>query len=317
MATLRVDDAAFRREREVVKEERRMRDREPAVRPAVGDHLRQRVPGASVQAPDDRQHGGPGSGLDRGRARLPQHLLRAGERHRDDRWRLRHGAGGAAGDAVFRPRAKGGPAGAARHSEGAAADAGERARSWRNRGRCRRSSSRTTSPTTGTRTRIRCTSPRRSCRTDRARGFRASWSTTSGCAVSAFGSGNIIEDPNLFYAVAHRAAGADAGGGGEGAHRRVREAEARRRQRAGSCSARKNQFARDYILGRESNEDKARHLAHAAVIHNDITTADGEFDIFMNGRRRRRPARGADLLQRDQPHGAAHRAEGRRAMTSR
>jgi predicted Zn-dependent peptidase len=23
------------------------------------------------------------------------------------------------------------------------------------------------------------------------------------------------------------------------------------------------------------------HLAHAAVVHNDITTADGEFDIFM------------------------------------
>ena len=44
----------------------------------------------------------------------------------------------------------------------------------------------------------------------------------------------------------------------------------------------KNQFARDYIVGRESNEDKALHLAHAAVIHNDITTADGEFDIFMN-----------------------------------
>ena len=42
-----------------------------------------------------------------------------------------------------------------------------------------------------------------------------------------------------------------------------------------------NQFARDYILGRESDEDKALHLAHAAVIHNDITTADGEFDIFM------------------------------------
>ena len=43
----------------------------------------------------------------------------------------------------------------------------------------------------------------------------------------------------------------------------------------------KNQFARDYIVSRESNEDKARHLSHAAVIHNDITTADGEFDIFM------------------------------------
>ena len=24
------------------------------------------------------------------------------------------------------------------------------------------------------------------------------------------------------------------------------------------------------------------HLAHGAVIHNDITTADGEFDIFQN-----------------------------------
>jgi predicted Zn-dependent peptidase len=44
----------------------------------------------------------------------------------------------------------------------------------------------------------------------------------------------------------------------------------------------KNQFARDYIVGRESNEQKALHLAHAAVIHNDVTTADGEFDIFVN-----------------------------------
>jgi len=44
----------------------------------------------------------------------------------------------------------------------------------------------------------------------------------------------------------------------------------------------KNQFARDYVLGRESNEDKALQLAHAAVIHNDITTADGEFEIFTN-----------------------------------
>ena len=44
----------------------------------------------------------------------------------------------------------------------------------------------------------------------------------------------------------------------------------------------KNQWARDYILGRESVQEKALHLAHAAVIHNDITTADGEFDIFMN-----------------------------------
>ena len=44
----------------------------------------------------------------------------------------------------------------------------------------------------------------------------------------------------------------------------------------------KNQFARDYVIGRITNSQKAAHLAHAAVIHDDITTADGEFDIFMN-----------------------------------
>ena len=45
----------------------------------------------------------------------------------------------------------------------------------------------------------------------------------------------------------------------------------------------RNQFARDYILARETNQQKAMQLAHAAVIHHgDIGTADGEFDIFMN-----------------------------------
>ena len=43
----------------------------------------------------------------------------------------------------------------------------------------------------------------------------------------------------------------------------------------------KNQFARDYILGRLTIHDKADMLAHAAVIHNDLGTADGEFDIFL------------------------------------
>ena len=44
----------------------------------------------------------------------------------------------------------------------------------------------------------------------------------------------------------------------------------------------KNQFARDYILSRESDQDKARVLSHAVVIHHDIKTADGEFDIFQS-----------------------------------
>ena len=100
-------------------------------------------------------------------------------------------------------------------------------------------------------------------------------------ALTASGSGNIIEDPNLFYAVAILQPGQTP----EAAEKAL--IEEFEKLKAELVSPReleraKNQFARDYILGRESNEEKATHLAHAAVIHNDITTADGEFDIFMN-----------------------------------
>jgi zinc protease len=99
-------------------------------------------------------------------------------------------------------------------------------------------------------------------------------------ALTAFGSANIIEDPNLFYAVAIVQPGQTP----EAAERAlVTEFDKMAEQPVaeGELQRAKNQFARDYIVSRESNEDKARHLAHAAVIHNDITTADGEFDVFM------------------------------------
>ena len=98
--------------------------------------------------------------------------------------------------------------------------------------------------------------------------------------LSAFGSGNIIEDPNLFFAVCIVQPGQTV----EAAEQALIE-EFEKLKRGGvavhEVQRAQNQFARDYILSRESNEDKAAHLAHAAVIHNDITTADGEFDIFM------------------------------------
>jgi zinc protease len=100
-------------------------------------------------------------------------------------------------------------------------------------------------------------------------------------ALTAFGSGNIIEDPNLFYAVAIVQPGQTP----EAAERAlIAEFEKMAQQLVAESELQraKNQWSRDYIVSRESNEDKARHLAHAAVIHNDITTADGEFDIFMN-----------------------------------
>ena len=98
--------------------------------------------------------------------------------------------------------------------------------------------------------------------------------------LSAFGSGNITEHPNLFFAVCIVQPGQTP----EAAEKALID-EFEKLKREGvtvqEVQRSQNQFARDYILGRESNEEKARHLAHAAVIHNDITTADGEFDIFM------------------------------------
>jgi zinc protease len=103
----------------------------------------------------------------------------------------------------------------------------------------------------------------------------------TGLALTAFGGGNIIEHPNLFFAVGivqpghtpeevEKALIAELD---RMANEPVSEHELERA---------KNQFARDYILGRETIQEKASQLAHAAVIHNDIRTADGEFDIFQN-----------------------------------
>ncbi len=100
-------------------------------------------------------------------------------------------------------------------------------------------------------------------------------------ALAAFGQGNIIEDPNLFYAVAivQRGRAPD-----EATKALIAELDRLKSEpiSAAELQQAKNQFARDYILSRESDKDKAGQLAHAVVIHNDITTADGEFEIFMN-----------------------------------
>ena len=100
-------------------------------------------------------------------------------------------------------------------------------------------------------------------------------------ALSAFGQGTIIEDPNLFYAVAIVPPGRTPA---EAATALTEELERLKQEPVSDeeLQRTKNQFARDYIIGRITNSQKAAHLGHAAVIHDDITTADGEFDIFMN-----------------------------------
>ena len=101
-----------------------------------------------------------------------------------------------------------------------------------------------------------------------------------GLALAAFGGGNIIEDPNLFFAVAIVQQGHTPE---EAKNALIAELDKLREEAvtAAELQQAKNQFARDYILGRESIQSKAEQLGHAVVIHNDIKTADGEFDIFQ------------------------------------
>src|SRR5215213_8716102 len=100
-------------------------------------------------------------------------------------------------------------------------------------------------------------------------------------AVAAFGNANLIEDPNLFYAVGIVAPGHTPA---EVTETLIAELDRLKTEpiTEHELQRTKNQFARDYIMSRESNQQKAGQLSHAVVIHNDIKTADGEFEIFQN-----------------------------------
>jgi zinc protease len=100
-------------------------------------------------------------------------------------------------------------------------------------------------------------------------------------AVAAFGQANLIEDPNLFYVVGIVQPGHTTE---EVANALIAELDRLKAEPISEHELQrtKNQFARDYILGRETDKDKALQLAHAVVIHHDIKTADGEFETFQN-----------------------------------
>lgn len=100
-------------------------------------------------------------------------------------------------------------------------------------------------------------------------------------AVAAFGEANLIEDPNLFYAVAVVQPGHTTESAADAL---IAEFERLKSEPVSDHELQrtKNQWARDYILSRESNQQKAMHLAHAIVIHKDVRTADGEYDILQN-----------------------------------
>src|SRR5688572_5130623 len=100
-------------------------------------------------------------------------------------------------------------------------------------------------------------------------------------ALAAFGDAKLIEHPNLYYAVAIVPQGKST----ETALKELTaQVDAMKTTpiTAEELNRAKRQWARDYIMGRETVQQKALHLAHAVVIHNDIKSADGEFDLFQN-----------------------------------
>lgn len=102
----------------------------------------------------------------------------------------------------------------------------------------------------------------------------------SGLALTAFGSANFLEQPSLFYAVALVNPGRS-----PDEVERALIAEFDRLKSEGiterELQRAKNQFARDYILSRQSIKEKASQLGHAEVIQKDMASADGEFDTFL------------------------------------
>lgn len=102
----------------------------------------------------------------------------------------------------------------------------------------------------------------------------------TGVALAAFGGGNLVEHPNLFFAVAvvqpgHTIEEAEELLSAE--LDRLRDAPVSERE----LTRAKNQIARDYIVGRTTVQQKASALAHAVVLHGDAATADSEFDQFQ------------------------------------
>jgi zinc protease len=101
-----------------------------------------------------------------------------------------------------------------------------------------------------------------------------------GLALAAYGGANLLEHPNLFSAVAIVQPGfsplqAEVALVAELDRLRADPVTDRELTRA------KNQLARDYILGRTTVEQKAQALGHAAVIHKDPASADAELALFQ------------------------------------
>jgi predicted Zn-dependent peptidase len=103
----------------------------------------------------------------------------------------------------------------------------------------------------------------------------------SGIALSAAGIGTLSEHPNLFYAFAIVQPGHASD---EAEVALVKELDRLRNEPVSEreLARAKTQFTRDYVLGRETVQQKGAALARASLLHGgDAGVADAEFDLFQ------------------------------------
>jgi len=99
-------------------------------------------------------------------------------------------------------------------------------------------------------------------------------------AVEADASGNFTEDPNLFFAILIMNRGANVADGEKAINEEI-ERLTTEPVSDEELEKAKNTIRSSYTFGRESVQEKASALGHSAVIHNDTAATNKEYDLFM------------------------------------
>ena len=99
-------------------------------------------------------------------------------------------------------------------------------------------------------------------------------------AVQADASGNFTEDPNLFIVTLIMNRGASLAEGEKAINAKLMLLQTEPVSDMELEKA-KNKIRSEWAFGRQSVQQKAESLAHAAVIHNDTATVNSEYDLFM------------------------------------
>jgi zinc protease len=99
-------------------------------------------------------------------------------------------------------------------------------------------------------------------------------------AVQADVSGNFTEDPNLFFATLIMNRGAAVQNGEKALNDELMLLATEPVSDMELAKA-KNKIRAEYTFGRQSVQEKAQALGHAAVIHKDTDSVNKEYDLFM------------------------------------